>query len=384
MNSRFILFFSFLLSIGIVVIQGMALFQEPRLWAEEGTVYLKAAFDEGYIAMFMSQLGYYAFIPSVATYMATYFPLLYIPAFTQGVSFLFWIILFILILGINKKEYSVKIKIPFLFSILFVLMAFPDIFLNTINLQFITPIIMLVSILYNEEKLSKYQIIGLRILQIISLLNGALSILLMPYLLYRAVFLDKKYDLVGIYLLSILIHLGMIGSYEGQSNLMWRINGNWNYLIEDYHKSLLEVIKNRKVYILVFLIALIALYNSTGKEIKEKVATFLLIFSVGILVIFIDFTKLPYPRIHGRYLVVTLSITYIALQIIFPRKYYRYLFFWGGMLVLYISYRDIFRQERYCKECPKWSEEYKNIDTPQGAKIHPNNKNWIIKLEKKE
>lgn len=384
MNRRFILFFSFLLAIGIVITKGTSFFQEPRLWAEEGTVYLKTAFEEGYRAMFMPQLGYYAFIPSVTTYMATYFPLLYIPAFTQGVSFLFWIILFILILGINKKEYSVKIKIPFLFSILFVLMAYPEVFLNTINLQFITPIILLVSILYSEEKLSKYQIIGLRVLQIISLLNGILSILLMPYLLYRAIFLDKKYDLVAIYLLSIFIHLGMIGSYEGQSNLMWRINGNWSYLIEDYHKPLLEIIKNRKVYILIFLIVLIALYNSTRKKIKENVATFFLILSVGILVIFIDFTKLPDPRIYGRYLVVIHCIMYIALQIIFPRKYYRYLFFWGGMLVLCISYRDIFRQEKYCKECPKWSEEYKNIDTPQGAKIHPNNKNWIIKLEKKE
>lgn len=384
MIKRLILSLSFLLAVGLVISKEILYFQEPRLWAEEGTVYLKSAFDEGYRAMFMPQLGYYAFIPSVATYMATYLPLLHIPAFTQGVSLLFWIVLFILILGINKKEYSVKIKIPFLFSILFIFLRYPEVFLNTINLQFITPIILLVSILYSEEKLNKYQIIGIRILQFICLLNGILSILLMPYLLYRAVFLDKKYDLVGLYLVSIFIHLGMIGSYEGQSNFMWRIKENWNYLIEDYHKPLLEVIKNRKVYVLIFLIALIALYSNREEKRREEAATFLLILSAGVLIIFIDFTKLPEPTIRSRYLVIIYSVLYIVLQIIFQRKYYRYLFFWGVMLILYMAYKDHFKKESYCKECPKWSEEYQNIYTPQGAKVHPNNKNWIIKLEKKE
>ena len=272
-RKNYYLVISLLVIIGVLLVKSWDFWQEPRLWAEEGTVYLKASLEESWRSALSSQLGYYAIIPSVTIYFSTFSPLQYLPYITQGASLLFWILLFGLIAGINKKEYSAGVKIVYLFSVLFILLSQPEVFLNTINLQFITPLILLVSLLYDEKKLTKIQIMGFRILQVICILNGVLSLLLMPYLLYRAVLKDKKYGLAILYIFLGLLHVYFVLNYSGQSDLMWRVNGNLEYLIQDFERSILRVIANRKIYvILVGLVLLIIgiLYAEGRKEGRKE------------------------------------------------------------------------------------------------------------------
>ncbi len=267
-RKSYYLVISLLVIIGVLLVKSWDFWQEPRLWAEEGTVYLKASLEESWHSALSSQLGYYAIIPSVTIYFSTFFPLQYLPYITQGVSLLFWILLFGLIAGINKKEYSVGVKIVYLFSVLFILLSQPEVFLNTINLQFITPLILLVSLLYNEQKLTKLQIIGFRILQVICILNGVLSLLLMPYLLYKAVLKDKKYGLAILYIFLGLLHVYFVLNYSGQSDLMWRVNGNLEYLIQDFERSILRVLANRKIYVILagLVLLIIGILYAEGRK----------------------------------------------------------------------------------------------------------------------
>lgn len=374
--------FLYLSLLGIVMIliwKGLPFFQEPRLWAEEGTIYLKSAFEEGCRAMFLPQQGYYAIIPSVATYMTSLLPIVYIPAFTQYISLLFWILLFTLIIGINRKEYSVGVKISFAFSILFIVLSQYEIFLNTINLQFITPIIFIVTLLYDEGRLAAYQRIGLRVLQIICLLNGVLILLLMPFLLYKALFLQKKYDLVFIYLMSIMLHIGLMMSYEGKNSMMWRIEGNWDLLVKDWNVSFLQVVEHRPTYMMLIGLGIITLFIFKRWSIENG----LFLASVGGLILFIDFTKLPHFMILSRYLVIIYALLYLIFVINIPKDR------WYGvgslmliMIVLYHIFKEEIKLDAYCYHCPKWSEEYPKINSESGANVHPSEE-WVIKLKKK-
>ena len=45
-----------------------------------------------------------------------------------------------------------------------------------------------------------------------------------------------------------------------------------------------------------------------------------------------------------------------------------------------IKHQKEIKENTYCQECPKWSEEYKKL-YQEGARIHPYG--WTIKIEKK-
>src|SRR5215510_660836 len=52
---------------------------QPRLWAEEGTVYLPAALENGFWGnLFAVQLGYYSLLDNVVIGFASLFPLQYV------------------------------------------------------------------------------------------------------------------------------------------------------------------------------------------------------------------------------------------------------------------------------------------------------------------
>ena len=72
----------------------------------------------------------------------------------------------------------------------------------------------------------------------------------MPYLLYKAALKDKKYGLTILYIFLGLLHVYFVLNYSGQSDLMWRVNGNLEYLIQDFERSILRVLANRKIYVI--------------------------------------------------------------------------------------------------------------------------------------
>ena len=46
-----------------------------------------------------------------------------------------------------------------------------------------------------------------------------------------------------------------------------------------------------------------------------------------------------------------------------------------------IKHKKEMKENIYCQECPKWSEEYKKL-YQEGARVHPNDEKWTIKIEK--
>lgn len=386
-DGKLLILFTFIFVVCGIFWKGMPFWEEPRLWAEEGAVYLKSAFENGWKTILMPQLGYYAIIPSMTTYFASLGDIKYIPFWTQNISLFFWMVPFVLIVLLNREEFTPKVKSVFMFALLLLLFSQQEIFLNTINLQFITPIILLISWLYDEDALNKYQIWLLRALQIICLLNGVLGMLLMPFFLYK-VFMERKYNLLFLYLPIIIIHLIMVMLYEGGSNTMERLIGNYQYLIKDLEISIVRTIVNRRSYAVLIFISAIALFIGHFKKRREEKRCIISLFiSCFLLILFVDFTKIASPIITSRYLVPIYLIQYIILLIILAKHRFYILLIGTTLFVsfvfIYGKGRGLFRNDySYCKECPKWSEEYKKIEQKLPAEIHP--AGWEIKIEDKQ
>lgn len=392
-TSNFLLYIVLGIVFTILYWKGLPFWESPRLWAEEGIIYFEHAYRKGLISVFQARMGYYAIIPSVTAYIATFLPLEYLPAFTQGMSFLFWGILFLLIIKINKEGFrSVWVKITITISVLLILLSTPEIFMNTINLQFITPFILLLTQLYDEEKFMKWQVYFVRILQVICLLNGVLGLFFIPYLLYENGLQKRNYRLILLYALIVIIHFMCLKNYDRMddfydrliiknNDMMSRMMGNYNFLIRDFGESIFRVLANRKIYVFgggLFLWSLINMFKSRKEE-----AAFIFAVCVGILILFIDFAKLPEPQIGGRYLVI-IHLSFCFLFMLLLRSYLeksKLILLVLVCVLYYAKFSKILGKDSYCRECPKWKDEYHKI-YDKGAKIHPLEEHWKMKLEK--
>lgn len=173
---------------------------EPRLWAEEGTVYLQTSLQDGFLSLFKLHQGYYSIIPNFTLYFASLGDYQYFPFYTAMVSFFFWCLLFFLINNINSKEFKENYSFKFFLglSVFFILNFFQEIFLNTINLQFITPLILGVLLLYDFEKLSKGQLLFSYFIIVICIFNGVLFFPFIPLLLYK-LYVSRKFKVAIVF-----------------------------------------------------------------------------------------------------------------------------------------------------------------------------------------
>ena len=119
----------------IVLLRHPPLVTQPRLWAEEGTVYLQAALDHGWFALSEPHLGYFALYPNVATFTASLGPLAWVPAVT-----LVWSLLGHLapaIVAVTSRVEAIQKAWPIILLALLFVPAGGDgeVWLNTVNSQ---------------------------------------------------------------------------------------------------------------------------------------------------------------------------------------------------------------------------------------------------------
>lgn len=170
----------------ISFLRSPSLFINPRFWAEEGSIYFKdAILNSFFVNLLTPKQGYISLFNNVISGLAAVVPLRYSPFITTYSAFGIYLLIFILIILHDAKEFSSsKIKIAASIVMLF---SFPshEVWLNSGCSQFILPIgtaLILISPLKNQ----KFFIISL-LFSAVSAFTGPVSIFLSPFFILKAI-----------------------------------------------------------------------------------------------------------------------------------------------------------------------------------------------------
>lgn len=353
----------YLLILSVFLFKTRFVLLDPRLWYEEGIVYLHDSILNGFSSVFSNHQGYYSIIPSVTIYLSSLFPTKYIPYFTVYVSLLFWGYFFYEIFLYVTHRYSKNSigKIFFVLTIFLITASGQEILLNTITLQFITPFI-IYFIIKNHHELS----VPKQILIWVCLLNGVMGLLFIP-LLYLKYF--KKYKVLFLFIaVGVLFHIYSVIFYTSDNRttiterLMWNVSYKLQLLKDkDYLKFL------SKNYYLIFFTAFFY-YRRMNREKLITITTLL-----G-LAAFVDFTRvLPNLDAERYNCIMTASVFLVLCElmngIISPKFHLPLLMVSFGLMSFKIP-RLLYSDFIYCKEA-SWKNEYKKYDSYLPAKIHP-------------
>ena len=121
-----------LILLGITVLRQPALFTFPRLWAEEGSVYLAHALTHGpWAALTSAHLGYYSLLPTLATLLS---PVAQAPVITILFA-LGWQLATLALILHSPSRVLPDLPTRAAFCAALILVSPPEIWLNTINAQ---------------------------------------------------------------------------------------------------------------------------------------------------------------------------------------------------------------------------------------------------------
>jgi len=350
--------------------------ENPRIWAEEGSVYFRDSYLNGIKSILSFHQGYFSIIPNTTLYLASLFSFKYIPYFTVTLSLLFWYILYFLIININSKKFYSPLKEFLFLGIFFLSNYYQEIFLNTINLQFITPIILSIICLYDFNKLSKRSLYLINAIAFVCVFNGILSFVIIPFYLYKLIKINQKFTAYIILFLYIIINIIAIFQANHISNELSVFSRIKNSIIYKYYtlikvRRFKEFLINNSYFLMLFPI----LYFYYTKYIKK----FILVLSVFILSIFIDLTVLD-PPIHSRYSAILLMYFFIILFLILKKNGKIIITFSITLLIIILCSPSFFNHDLSNDSLTKsWKEEYKNLEKNKKANIHP----WNLKIELK-
>lgn len=161
-------------------------FTRPRVWAEEGSIYIQSYLDNGLLFGFFEQhLGYYSLVNKIIIGLGlAFFPFEYIAHITTYASGL--IVLSIVITPlffISEYWLDYKKKIILLFFPL--ILSVEEIWLNTINLQFYFGLFGVYLCLIDYQRIELARKIFLAIMTFLGAFTGVTTIILLPFLIFK-------------------------------------------------------------------------------------------------------------------------------------------------------------------------------------------------------
>lgn len=344
---------------------------EPRIWAEEGSVYLRDAILNGYKSLFSFHQGYYSIIPTATFYASTFFNYKYIPFFALFASLSVWGFLFILI----AKLVDPLFKILLFISLFVLLNQYQQLFLNTINLQFITPLLLLIFLQNDLGNLSKEKHILLLVIIFITVFNGVLGIFLLPYLVYKLFVANRFKTLlfsvvcVACYAVLYLFFKADAGNFSLSERFICNLNIKYDY----WQKNQISFLKMH-YYLLLFVAAILFL-------LLKKWEIFIILIICFVNFCFIDMTKLCTLQITERYRVYLYALVLIFSYYLISKHLNTKLLLLPTLIISIFFSKSFFDTDHsYCKECPKWSDEYNSLLEKKKAKTHPYG--WEIDITK--
>lgn len=345
---------------------------EPRIWAEEGDVYLKDSILNGLNSIVHTHQGYYSIIPSVTLYFASLFNFKFIPYFTLAVSLTFFILLFLLIENINNDKYDRNFKSIITISFFVILNSIQEIFLNVITLQFITPLILYILSFYDFTKLSKFKFRFILFIIAACTLNGPTSIFIVPLIILKLIRSNRKSEAAFIALLLTICITSIFTTppSDAQVSATIRIKSNMVEILNQMHHGKFGFIIIDNIYFIVIPIFLI--FRNLINQDNLQIAILTLVYGG-----FFQLTK----AVGGgeRYSAIVYCLMVLAFTLLFLQN--RIAIFSICIVTTFYFGRGFLRTNySYDKNIKPWSSEYMNLKSNGKAEIHP--KGWYLSLKK--
>jgi hypothetical protein len=251
-----------------IYIRGPQFLEKPRIWAEEGSVYLLNALENQPLASFLTpHLGYYSLFNKIAIFFSVAaFPLKYAAMVTTAFSVALQVWTCLIIYSSVGRLAKNKIHRYFL-AFLPILFATPETWLNTINGQFW--LATGVYFILNSESLAKSQILYLSL----AFMTGVSSLFFLPYFMLRTA-IEKTRALITISAIgaaaamiqfSSLFHTQVGGA--GRFKLEYLANAPFGFLktITPFHKPLPSLI------FAIFIVIAVFVHATTLLKFKDKI-----------------------------------------------------------------------------------------------------------------
>ena len=200
-----------LISLSLIYFRDSRFITNPRLWAEEGPVYLLHAIKNGLWGIFypnvdqsasIDYINYYSFLPNFATYLGVkFFPLEYLAHVTTYISAFFQLFTVFIIFR-SAKSFICNKYLCMAVAFSPIIFSSAETWLNSINIQFwfTTGILFILS----SKNISKIDIVYSGI----SFFTSVGSLFFLPFFLLRLI--KDKFHKSSIFILSILGTSGLI------------------------------------------------------------------------------------------------------------------------------------------------------------------------------
>lgn len=170
----------------LVYFREPAYFLSPRIWAEEGAVYIQAWLDQGGRgSFFQPHLGYYSLFPNLAVQIGmSVVGLERIPWVTTLMSLLAMLICLLAPLFLPSRYWNAAWKKALI--VLFSLLAGPgEIWLNTITIQFYLGVFAVYLLLADTESVGGWRLILAVFMLALAALTGVTASILLPFFIYK-------------------------------------------------------------------------------------------------------------------------------------------------------------------------------------------------------
>lgn len=408
---------------GIIILRDPLLIQSPRFWAEEGSVYFRAAYDSSWVhALIASHQGYYSLVPNAVTLIAARCVALeWAPLVTTLAALLVQLIPFTVIF-IGRCE--IWQTWPRKITVAAIILLNPyngNLFLNTINSQFFLGLTVFLILMEPADDPDRFRKYYFRVLIVIAGLTGPVACMLLPAFFLKY-FLHRSRDnrrLVLVTCLAAAVQVGYFLHKALVNQLSFVFNRSTgcsaiHYLAAQFSKNVLALFTGPYVSDffgkihqeisrsgdsalitgeLVFLVVqfILILYPISHREYRTRymalIAVCFLFLSIGTFVLTVD--QKDTLALFGRgqryfyvpAIMVMLLIVHVSQQAIRFRNRGMQIIC-TGLIILYLgSGLSIFRYHFHSSNGPVWQEEV-NIwrRTPDYAlSIHP--PGWSMELK---
>ena len=169
----------------LVYVREPAYFLSPRIWAEEGAIYIQAWLDQGGGSLFQPHLGYYSLFPNLAVLIGmSVVGLEGIPCATTLMSLLAMLACLLAPLFLPGRYWNTEWKKALI--VLFSLLAGPgEIWLNTITIQFYLGLFAVYLLLADTGRVLGWRLILAVLMLLLATLTGVTASVLLPFFIHK-------------------------------------------------------------------------------------------------------------------------------------------------------------------------------------------------------
>jgi hypothetical protein len=275
----------------VMIIRQPLFFTAPRIWAEEGTIYLFHALVEDPTSSFLTpHLGYYSLFNKIAIYVASqFFHLQYAAFVTTGFSAALQLCTCLVIYVSVGRLGRSKLH-RFILSLLPLLVAYPEVWLNTINAHF-----WLATGTYfvlNSIRISVAQMMYL----FFAFTTGGSSLFFLPYFILRAA-KEKTAQLWTIVLIgttaTVIQSFALYSYFEAGGSNRLRIDHLSNLAKGMFYTAIIPFqVKGAGLFFVVFMVFAIYKFAKSLMAVNDRLGLAYSLVSLVTYTILVAFTSL--------------------------------------------------------------------------------------------